>query len=187
MTPPSVLIQYDRCRLMLNLPIFFEEQGLDKIRKVFKLIDERVYQNETAIETLSRFWPEWEQTLKHRLDSTQAALETARIDAENKRRTVAALGSALDENIAQARSRVAEGKKWLAHARKRRKPKPEEISEVKDALSKLEAVLTQAMRPKTDHQQAVKEVKRLESAVKTAKAALERGGKVINAYKAIKV
>ena len=171
MTPHSLYVQYDRCRLTLNLPVYFEEMTIEKIRKVFKLIADRPYQNETARETLDQFFPAWVQDIKDRLGRAEADLTAAKRDAEEKRRTVAALGSTLDENIAQA-------KRWLAHAKKRRTKRPDEISEYTAALKK-------ATRPKDEHLQAVKEVKRLENTVKQLKAGVERSGKIINAYKNI--
>jgi ribosome maturation protein Sdo1 len=66
--PPRVLIRYDRCELTLKLPIYFAEQDMNKIRKVFKLLADRPYQNETAYETLYQFFPEWEHDLKERLE-----------------------------------------------------------------------------------------------------------------------
>lgn len=168
MIPPTVLIQYDKCRLTLNLPIFFEVSPITNIRKVFKLLDGRPYQNETAHEILGQFFPAWERDTKDRLERAKAELTAAKRDAEEKRRHLAALGSTVDENIEQA-------KRWLAHAKKRAKKQPGEVDEYRAALNK-------AMRPKTDYQQAVKTVKRLEATVKQANAALERSGKVINAY-----
>ena len=187
--PESVLILHDRCRLNLALPIYFEEQSLDKVRKVFKLLGDRMWQNDKeggAIETLDQFFPAWRQELKDRLDRTAADLLTATQDAEEKRRAVAVMGSALDEQITQAKNRVAEGKKWLAHEKRRRKARPDEISKIKEQIKQLEELLKAAMRPKNDHQAAVKEVKRLEKEVKAAKAAIERGSKVISAYEALK-
>ena len=172
MTPSSVLIQYDKCRLTLNLPIFFEEANLINIRKVLKMLDERLHQNKNAKETLDQFLPAWERKLKDRLDRAKAELNAAMQDAANKRRIVAAMGSALETNIKQAKMR-------LDHARKKANRQPGEIDECREALNK-------AVQPQTDHEKALKEVKRTERAVKTAKAALERSGKIIKDYKAIK-
>ena len=185
--PTNVLIRYDLCKLTLNLPIFFEEQSLSDIRKVFKLISDRIYQNETALEKLDHFWPEWEQTLKNHLEQVTTELETAQKDAEGKKRFVEGFGAALDEIISKTKDRIAEGKKWLAQAQNLRKSKPEEINEIKETLNKLKAMLDTVMFPKKKHMEAVKEVRRLEKAVKDAKAAVMRGEKIINAYKAIKV
>ena len=89
--------------------------------------------------------------------------------------------------ITQAKNRLGEGKRWLAHAKKRHKPKPEEVAEIKASMGKLKTLLDGAVRPKTNLQAAVKEVKRLENAVKQARAAVERSGKVISAsYTALK-
>ena len=92
--PESVLILYDRCKLNLVLPLYFEDMPLDKIRKVFKLLGARAWQNPAAWDTLDAFFPAWQQELKDRLDRTAADLLTAKEYAENKRRTLAALGSA---------------------------------------------------------------------------------------------
>ena len=181
----SVLILYDRCRMTLVLPLYFAEMPMEKIRKVFKLLRDRAWQNDEAWETLDAFFPAWREELLDKLERLKAELSTAKRDAEEKRRTLAALGSAYDEHVQQARNRIAEGKKWLAHAKKRRKPKPEELDEINAAMKKLQNTLDNAMRPKTDHDKAIKEMKRLERAVKAAEAATERGNKVINAYEAI--
>ena len=156
----------------LYLPVFFEQATLGNIRKVFKLLRDHAWENDDAHETLDRFFPEWEQTLKDRLAQCEIDLKAAKQDAEDKRRIVSALGSTLDEQIEQA-------KRWLAHAKKRAKKRPEEVSEYTAALKKAE-------KPKTDHLQAVKEVKRAEQYLKTTKAAVERCGVIITAYKAIK-
>ena len=173
MTPISVLVKYDRCRLTLYLPIFFQEQTLDKVRKVFKMIDERLWDIEDAVEKLNQFIPAWESELKYNLDQAKAELVTAKQEAETKRRTVAALGSTLEANIAKA-------KVWLGHAKRKKKKNTDEINELK-------ATLERAMRPKVEHEQAVKAVKELERRIKAATAALEKCAKVINAYKTIKV
>ena len=170
--PETVLVLYDRCRLTLKLPIYFDEAGMEQVRKVFKLIRDRPWQNDNTHETLDQFFPAWERDLKDRLEQTTARLTAAKLDAEAKRRTVAAMGSVFEENIKQAQAR-------LAHARKRAKKNPDEVQEYKDALQR-------AKKPKTDHENAVKEVKSLELAVKRTKAAIERGGKITILYKAIR-
>jgi hypothetical protein len=172
LTPQSVLIRYDRAELTLNLPIYFDEMPLGKIRKVFKLLEERPDQNETAHERLDLFFTAWERDTKDRSDLLTAELETARRDAEDKRRTVAVMGSTLDERIEQE-------KHVFERAKRLKKTDPERYEKYRAAYESVK-------RPKTEHAQAVKEVKRLESAVKTGKAAVERCGVIITAYKAIK-
>lgn|GEM_PF-6905919 len=76
-TSSSALIIYNNCRLNLYLPIFFEETTLAKIRKVFKMLAERPYQNEVTYETLNQFFPEWESSIKERLELTLALQRTA--------------------------------------------------------------------------------------------------------------
>jgi DNA-binding transcriptional MerR regulator len=170
--PSGVLIQYDRCRLELYLPVYFDEMPLDKVRKVMKLLDQRPYQNDAAHETLDAFFPEWERELKDRLERAKADLSTAKLDAEEKRRTRAAFGSTLDE-------RIAEAKQKLKLATRRKKSNP-------NAYERCKQNYEYACAPKTDHEKAVKAVKTLESTVKTATAAVERGGKIITLYKAIR-
>ena len=181
--PESVLILYDRCRLNLALPLYFEEMPLEKIRKVFKLLKDRTWQNDAAWETLDQFFPAWEQELKQRLDSTEQRLLIAKQDAEAKRRTMEAMGSALETNITQA-------KIWLQHAKKQlkrlSKTPSAERGKAERRVEAYENDLKNAMRPKTDYQNAVKEVKRLENAVKATKTAIVRGSKIISEYKALK-
>lgn len=86
-------IQYDRCRLTLNLPIFFEEAPLTNIRKAFKLIGDRLYQNENTLELLERFFSMWEQDVKDRLELRKAGLTAAKLSTSELRSQVACFGS----------------------------------------------------------------------------------------------
>ena len=178
--PESVLIKYDRCKLNLVLPIYFEEQSVAKIHEVFKLLSEYAWQNEadwnadgySAWEVLDRFFATWKIELMHRLNRVEADLITAKRTEEEKRRTVAALGSVLDYRINQASEQVK-----LARRCKKSDPKTYERCQQNYEI---------ASRPKVEHKQATKEVKRLQSAVKRAKAAVKRGGKIIDAYTTLK-
>jgi len=172
MMPPHVLIRYDRCELTLKLPVYFEKATLGQIRKVFKLLEGRPYQNDAAHETLDEFFPAWEQDLKNRIDRAGAELTDAKVDAENKRRIMAAFGSAMDEMLAHE-------KRVFQRARRIKKSDPERFE-------KCRAHYERVTRPKTDHLQAVKDLKSATARAKHAKAAVERCGVIYDAYKAIK-
>jgi len=136
--PPSVLVKYDRCRLTLALPVYFDEQSLEKIRKVFKLIRDRPWQNEDAIETLDQFFPAWKTSLKNDLDRAASEELAAAQKVKGSQSNVACFGS----------------------------------------------MVTKAM--KDDLRTKQKDLKHATSAVKRAKAAIERGGKIIDAYQSTK-
>lgn len=100
--PESVLIQYDTCRMTLNLPAFFAVSTMGNIRKVFKLLSERPYQNDTAFQILDQFFPAWAESLKadqkRAIEEKKAAEQAARA-AES---TVACFGTmATDEMKAE--------------------------------------------------------------------------------------
>ena len=175
MTPEIVTIRYDACCLELLLPAYFQEQTISKIRKTLKLVKYRQWQNGAAHETLERFFPEWEQSLKDRHACAEFDLLIAEYKAEEKRRAVAALGTALDENIKRQRDTLNRAKKAIRE--KRMEP---------EKLVMYKAAYDAAMKPRADHEAAVKKVKSLEREVKTSKTALEHGYKVFNAYEATK-
>jgi hypothetical protein len=165
--------------MRLNLPIFFDDAPIGNVRKVFKLMTVEPWRNEETREKLRQFFPEWEQALKDRLSLSESDLKAAKQDTEAKRRTMASFGSYLDESIAAAKRQLAAVKRWKVER------DPASILRHKTAIQSAEAALAHAMKPKTDHEQAAKEVKRLESTVKALKAAIERCGKVTNAYSTI--
>lgn len=53
--PESVLIQYDKCRMTLSLPAFFDGSSLTNIRKVFKLLSERPTKMHPHLKRLTAF------------------------------------------------------------------------------------------------------------------------------------
>jgi len=172
MTPQSVLIQGARWELELNLPYYFENMSLEKIRKVFKLIDDRPFYNVTAYETLDLFFPEWERDLEAKLERDKTELAVAKADAEGKRRALEAWGSELER-------RIAIEKQAFERAVRFKKSNPERYE-------KCRAALNAVMRPQKDYHLALRIVKKLEKVTKATTAALVRCGKVIKAYEALK-
>jgi hypothetical protein len=169
-TPPPppekqpITVKKDRCTITLYDVNSLLDMPLANVRKLWKLMFDAAWENETTIDIIRAWLPATTADAEHRIRTAKGELEQAKADAESKRRTVAALGSTLDESIAQAKA-------WLAHARKRKKKRPGEVEEYKAALEK-------AMRPKTEHTAAVKEVKRAEGAIKTATAQLAQANKL---------
>ena len=63
--------------MTLNLPAFFNDNTLKNIRKAFKLLSKRPYQNAAAFETLDRFFPAWEDDLKIQVELKEAGKQAA--------------------------------------------------------------------------------------------------------------
>ena len=179
--PEGVVIRHDACHLELLLPGYFQQQTLGKIRKAFKLIKDRPWQNDDARETLGQFFPEWEQGFKDRHACAEFDLLIAVHKAEEKRKAMEVLGTALFENIRRA-------ERWLDHVKTKRRNTGNRTADEKVAQELAEAIeeLKRARKPITDHEDAIREVRKLEKEVKESKAALERGRKIIKGYKAIK-
>ena len=59
--PIRVLIQFDRYKATLNLPVALDLLGLSKIYALLKMLKERPEQNENAHEIFDQFFPEWEK------------------------------------------------------------------------------------------------------------------------------
>lgn len=135
--PESVLIQYDKCRMTLSLPAFFDGISLTNIRKVFKLLSERPRQNAPAFETFDRFFPAWELHLKTQVELKEAGKKTIEQTARAAESKVACFGTM--------------------------------------ATKEMKAELLFAQR----------ELKKAALDVKRAKSALERCGKIKNAYNEI--
>lgn len=91
--PESVLIQYDKCRMTLSLPAFFDGSSLTNIRKVFKLLSERPHQNAPAFETFDRFFPAWELHLKTQVELKEAEKKTIEQTARAAESKVACFGT----------------------------------------------------------------------------------------------
>lgn len=135
--PESVLIQYDKCRMTLSLPAFFDGSSLTNIRKVFKLLSERPHQNAPAFETFDRFFLSWEWYLEAEIKLAESAKERA------------------EQNVRSAESKAACFGTM--------------------ATKEMKAELLFAQR----------ELKKAALDVKRAKSALERCGKIKNAYNEI--
>lgn len=91
--PDSVLIQYDNCRMTLYLPAFFDGNTLENIRKVFKLLSKRPYQNASAFETFDRFFPAWEQHFKTQIELKEAGKKTTEQTTRAAESKVACFGT----------------------------------------------------------------------------------------------
>lgn len=135
--PKSVFIQYDKCEMVLNLPAFFADSPLPNIRKVFKLLRERPYQNETAFNTLDQFFPAWAESLKadheQAIEDKKAAEQAART-TESK---VACFGTMATKEMKaelQTAQRVA---KKAATAAKRTKSALERYGKIVNAYKEI--------------------------------------------------
>jgi hypothetical protein len=99
--PQSVHIRYDKCRLTLYLPNFFENAGLEQIHKIMKMLRTRPDQNAAAYETLEWFFPSWEADLKDRRAHAVLSPEVkrAKTDLERYRKVLAAYRGARAQKI----------------------------------------------------------------------------------------
>ena len=135
---------------------------LANMRKLWKIMFDAAWENELTISLIRDWLPEKITDTKTRIQQFEDELARAKADAESKRRAVASWGSELDNRIKQA-------KKQLQYAKKSKKA---------DRIELATGILTTVSQPKTEHDQAVKTVKRTESAITTAKAQLEKSEKL---------
>lgn len=135
--PESVLIQYDKCRMTLNLPAFFEVSAAGNIKKAFRLIRDRPHQNEIALEMLDHFFLAWEQHLKHQLEcdtqEKKAAEQTARA-AESK---VACFGTMATKEMKAELQKAQSKAKKAAQTVKRTKSALERCGKIKNAYNEI--------------------------------------------------
>lgn len=135
--PESVLIQYDTCRMTLNLPAFFAVSTMGNIRKVFKLLSERPYQNDTAFQTLDQFFPAWAESLKadqkRAVEEKKAAEQAARA-AES---TVACFGTMATEEMKADLKKAEQTAKKAATAAKRTKAALERYEKIINAYKEI--------------------------------------------------
>ncbi len=135
--PESVLIQYDTCRMTLNLPAFFAVSPMGNIRKVFKLLSERPYQNETAFQTLDQFFPAWAESLKadqkRAVEEKKAAEQAARA-AESK---VACFGTMATEEMKAELKKAEQTAKKAATAAKHTKSALERYEKIINAYKEI--------------------------------------------------
>lgn len=53
MESTKVQLEFDRCRMILNLPNYLDDMGIRQIKKMFMLVHRYKYQNEQAIYSAS--------------------------------------------------------------------------------------------------------------------------------------
>jgi HAMP domain-containing protein len=175
----TIDVRVQSCHMQLHLPIFFTASTLDNIRKVFKLMNIEPWRNEKTCEQLRQFLPEWEQALKEQLARAESDLPIAQSDAEVKQQILTAFYPDIDKQIARA-------KRQLDNAKNRKAERtPEGLERHRKEVDSAAAILEQTAKPKREYQNAATEVKRLAQVIKTSKTAIERCGKVKNAYTTI--
>lgn len=135
--PESVLIQYDKCRMTLYLPAFFDGSSLENIRKAFKLLSERPHQNDTAFETLDRFFPAWEQHFKQQLESDTQKKKDAEQTARAAESQVACFGTMATKKIKAELQKAQSAAKKAAQTVKRTKSALERCGKIKNAYNEI--------------------------------------------------
>ena len=139
------------------------ELPLANTRKLWKIMLDAADENEETIATVRAWLPQAVAEAKSSIPPLEEELTAAKRDAEAKRRTVAAMGTILME-------RITITKRELARAKKKRLP-AEKLATYQEAYDR-------ALRPKTEHQLAEKEVTRIAGALKAANAAHEQAKKL---------
>ena len=89
----TVTVKYDECELEILIPDYFEEMPIYKIRKIYKLLRERHWQNEETLRNLNLFFQNWELELTNRVTRAANELQTAELAAEETRKQVACFGT----------------------------------------------------------------------------------------------
>ena len=123
--------------MTLNLPAFFIDNTLKNIRKAFKLLSKRPYQNAAAFETLDRFFPAWEDDLKIQVELKEAGKQAAVQAVRAVESKVACFGTmATKEMKAELLFEQRELKKAALEA-KRAKSALERCGKIKNAYSEI--------------------------------------------------
>ena len=123
--------------MTLNLPAFFNDNTLKNIRKAFKLLSKRPYQNAAAFETLDRFFPAWEDDLKIQVELKEAGKQAAVQAVRAVESKVACFGTmATKEMKAELLCEQRELKKAALEA-KRAKSALERCGKIKNAYSEI--------------------------------------------------
>lgn len=135
--PDSILIQYDACRMTLYLPAFFDDGTLKNIRKAFKLLSKRPYQNAAAFETLDRFFPTWEQHLKQQLESDTQEKKEAEQTARATESKVACFGTMATKKMKDELQKAQSALKKTALKVKRTKSALERCGKIKNAYNEI--------------------------------------------------
>ncbi len=129
--PESALIQYDACRMTLNLPAFFAVSTMGNIRKVFKLLSKRPYQNETAFQTLDQFFPAWLDDLNTTLALKTAGKKRAEQEARTAESQVACFGTMATKEMKAA----------MIYAQREAKAAVRDLKRAKAALERYEKII----------------------------------------------
>lgn len=116
----------------LPLPAFFDSSSLANIRKVFKLLSKRPYQNAPAFETLDRFFPAWEQHFKTQIELKEAGKKTTEQTTRAAESKVACFGTMATKEM----------KAELLFAQRELKEAALEVKRAKSALERYEKIIT---------------------------------------------
>lgn len=135
--PESVLIQYDKCRMTLYLPAFFDGSSLANVRKAFKLLSKRPHQNAPAFETFDRFFPVWEQHLKQQLESDTQEKKKAEQTARAAESQVACFGTMATKKMKAELQKAQSALKKSALKVKRAKSALERCGKIKNAYNEI--------------------------------------------------
>lgn len=135
--PESVLIQYDTCRMTLNLPAFFAVSTMGNIRKVFKLLSERPYQNKIAFQTLDQFFPAWLDDLNTASILAEAGKKRAEQAARAAESKVACFGTMATEEMKAALIYAQREAKAAVRNLKRAKAALERYEKIKSAYNEI--------------------------------------------------
>ena len=123
--------------MTLNLPAFFSNVSLVKIRKMLKLLSERPYQNQTAFEVLDQFFPTWEQHLKQQLESDTQEMKIVEQTARAAESEIACFGTMASKKMkAELQKEQSILKKALFKV-KRTKSALERCGKIKNAYYKI--------------------------------------------------
>ena len=155
------------CCHLFDIDEAFKILPLTNIRKLLHLMYAEPYKNEQEIETFQHYIAARETELTETLKHTNDSLLLAAADMEAKRRTVAALGSALEQGIKNARKR-------LNAALRRNKT---------EQIRLAHAAYNRARQPLTDFEWAEKEVNRVKALIKTNERKLKRVREIGNVSK----
>lgn len=135
--PERVLIQYDKCRVTLNLPAFFEVSDAGNIKKAFRLIRDRPHQNEIALEMLDRFFLAWEQHLKQQLEGDTQIWKEAEQTARAAESKVACFGTMATEELKAELQKAQRKAQKAAQTVKRTKFALERCGKIKNAYNEI--------------------------------------------------
>ena len=134
------------------------EMPLTNLRKLWGIMFDTAWENDLAISMIRDWLPSKIAEIEKDIKRLEYDLPRLILDADEKRRAVAAWGSELENRIMQA-------KRNLQISKRRKNEK--QIATANEQLS-------QVSRPITEHDQAVKTIKQTETMIKHAKTQLEK-------------